>query len=189
MAKRGFFEDAIEQFKLGFDGSRLVIPYLSPVGAWYIKRRCIADHEDCKPFNHPKYLCEPGIDLHLFNAQVLRTATTVVAVEGELKTIAGQLCGVPHVGIPGVSTWKKNKSSWIHCFDSVDRFVFVADGDEPRAGKTVGVGEELANAVVADIRRAYPDITAQTVVLPVGLDIDKFVKAFGRAAYLEKIGL
>lgn len=188
LASRGISHDAVDRFKLGFDGQRLTIPYLTPVGAWMIKRRCIASH-DCKDFGHPKYLYESGAEVRLFNAQTLRTATTVVAVEGELDAITGDMCEVAHVGVPGVKMWKQNSKSWIHCFDSVDEFVFVADGDEPAPGKKIGVGEELGQAVVADIRKAYPDIIVRMVVLPIGFDANSFVAQFGRAAYLEKIGL
>lgn len=185
---RGIGDAAIDKFKLGFDGSRLTIPYLTPVGAWYVKRRCIAAH-DCKAVNCDKYLYAAGAEVRLFNAQTLRTATAVVAVEGELDAITGEMCGVPHVGVPGVKMWKQNSKSWIHCFDSVDEFVFVADGDEPQPGRKVGVGEELGQAVVADIRKAYPDMIVRLIVLPAGHDANSYVLQFGRAAYLEKIGL
>jgi hypothetical protein len=200
---RGLGDAAIEQFKLGFTGetgdrfrNRLSIPYLSPAGVWHIKYRCIEQH-DCKAAGHRKYDSEAGIDLHLYNASVLATATVVAFVEGEIDTASGEMCGWPHVGYPGINAWMSNipgsdrrrGDAWRWCFDSVDEVVVVGDGDEVQAGKTVGVGEESALTVAASLRDAHPDILVRSVILPVGYDPNKFIHDFGQFEYLEKVGL
>lgn len=201
LADRGIYQQAIDRFQLGYTGetgtwlrNRLSIPYLTPAGAVGMKYRCITDHRqdsgdiDCKDLGHPKYGGEDDAAVHLFNAQVLRTATTVVGVEGELDAIAGEMTGFAHVGVPGTGVWKSNPH-WVWCFDNVEEFVFVADGDEPKPGKKIGVGEELADTVCRSLRQHYPDMFVRKVVLPVGQDPNSFINGSGDIPYLEQIGL
>lgn len=193
-ADRGIYRPAIDRFQLGYTGetgdrfrNRLTIPYLTPAGPVGMKYRCVDDH-DCKDFGHPKYDGEEGNEVHLFNAQVLRTATTVVAVEGEIDAIAGEMTGFAHVGIPGTGVWKSNPH-WVWCFDSVEEFVFVADGDDIKPGKKVGVGEELADTVCRSLRSHYPEMFVRKVVLPLHSDPNSYINEHGDIAYLERIGL
>lgn len=178
LTNRGFGQAVITRFKLGFDGERLTIPYLTPAGPANVKRRCITDHI-CKEAGHPKYMGEEGV-VHLFNAPVLLTATRAVGVEGELKTIAGQMTGFDHVGIPGAQIWRSN-SHWRWCFENLEEFVYVADGDD--------AGRGAAKAIVADLRATFPDMIVRKVFMPDGYDTDKFINEFGDIAYLEEVGL
>jgi DNA primase len=187
LAARGIDQTAVGEFRLGWDGERLVIPYLTPAGPWQVKRRCIS-HLDCKAVNCPKYLGPDGLDPHLFNAQVLRTAETVVVVEGELDVVAGWSTGIDHVGHPGADTWVKH-GYWVHAFDSVSTIVVVADGDPVRDGKKVGHGEEAARRIAGDLRKHYSDKTVNVVVMPIPYDANSYIHENGPMEYLEFIGL
>lgn len=186
LADRGLNRRAAQRFLLGFDGERLTIPYLTPEGPWQIKRRCIADH-DCKAEGHGKYKNEDGVRLSLYNAQTLLKADRVVIVEGELDAVAVESAGAPTVGYPGAQAWRSNKH-WRWAFDSCDEVIVVADGDEPREGKQIGVGEEAGRSVTDSLRSSLPDLEVRLVVLPVGEDSNSFINKHGQLEYLEQIG-
>lgn len=176
---RGLYKAAAERFQLGYDGDRITIPYLTPAGPWHVKRRCIADH-DCKAVDCRKYLNTEGAEQHLYNAQALLDADTVVVVEGELDTISVEMAGVPAVGFPGADTWKKLKHfRW--CFDSVNEVIVVADGDK--------VGREAGKAVTDSLRTSLPDVEVRFVSMPDGHDSNSYILAEGDVAFLSLIGL
>jgi DNA primase len=197
LADRGFGRNAIDRFQLGFTGdtgdayaNRLTIPYLSPAGPWLVKYRCLKTHDHkSKDVKCPKYLNDDDVNLHLFNAAVLGEVDRVVLVEGELDAIAVAMCGVPAVGFPGSQSWQKNRH-WRWCFDNVDQVLIVADGDEPdvEKKKTIGVGEESAKQVAADLRQALPDLDVQLYVMPIPHDSNSYIAEHGAFDYLEKIG-
>lgn len=187
LASRGISSAAMTRFRLGYTGDddnfiirhRLAIPYLTPVGAWLIKYRCIADH-NCGENGHGKYIYEPGSTMHLFNAAVLNTADTVVVTEGELDAIAVETqCGISAVAYPGAEMWAKNQA-WRWCFDSVSEVIVVADGDEP--------GQKAASVVTNSIRSAIQG-EVRTVHLPVGQDSNSFIAEHGDMEFLETIGI
>lgn len=194
LAERGITRRAIDRFQLGYSGDtgsyknadRLAIPYLSPAGPWHVKYRCIADH-NCKDLGHGKYIYDDGAEQHLFNAQTLLTAERVVVVEGELDAVSVEAAGVPAVAYPGAETWKKNRH-WRWCFDSVTEVIVVGDGDTPREGKEVGVGEEAAKAVADTLRQSLPDIDVRMVVMPLGHDANSFINTYGQVDFLAEIG-
>lgn len=179
---------AIDRFRLGYTGdtenfairNRLTIPYLTDVGSWSIKYRCVQNH-NCKDIpHHPKYINDVGAAMHLFNARVLNTADQVVVTEGELDAIAVETqCGIPAVGYPGADQWGQNPF-WRWCFDSVSEVIVVADGDDP--------GQKAAGVVSNSIRSAIQG-EVRTVHLPAGMDSNSFIAERGDMEYLEVIGI
>lgn len=195
LADRGLYQAAADRFRLGHTGengdpktaNRLVIPYLTPAGPWHLKYRCLAEH-DCKEAKHAKYIYDDGAEQHLYNASTLLTAERVAVVEGELDAVAVEMAGVPAVAYPGADTWKKNKH-WRWAFDSCVEIVVIGDGDVPREGKQVGVGEEAARSVADSLRSALPDVDVRVHVMPVGHDSNSFLHANGTLAFLDETGL
>ena len=178
LEQRSIGQWAIDKFQLGFDGERLVIPYLTPTGPWQLKRRCIAAH-DCKDTSHPKYIYDDGAAPHLFNAQTLRTAETVALVEGEMDAVSVEACGVAAVGYPGAQTWKSNRH-WVWAFDSCKDVIVVADGDE--------VGISAAKTVAESLRLNLPHVDVRMVAMPAGADANSYITSEGDFAFMEKIG-
>lgn len=178
LAARGINRRAIDRFKLGSDGQRLVIPYLTPTGPWQLKYRCVADH-DCKELGHGKYAYDDGAQQLLFNAQTLLKADRAVITEGELDAITVEMAGAPCVAYPGADTWKTNRF-WAFCFDSCDEVIVVADGDEPGEKAAVGVAELL--------RSRLPDTDVRKVSMPPGMDANSYVNSEGQMAFLDLIG-
>ena len=176
LTSRGITRRAIDRFKLGSDGTRLVIPYLTPAGPWQFKYRCVKDH-NCKDEHGGKYAYDDGAQQLLYNTQTLLTADRVVIVEGELDAISVEMAGAPAVAYPGVTNWQK-WFAW--CFDSVEEITVVADGDEP--------GEKAATSVADSLRSRLPDVDVRRVVLPAGEDSNSFINNEGQLAYLERIG-
>lgn len=178
MRERGLGQRAVEKFKLGFDGERLVIPYLTPAGPLTVKRRCLQshDHKD-KDVDCPKYKCEDGSPVFLFNAQTLLKADRCVIVEGELDAVAAEMAGVPAVAYPGASNWQRH-FAW--CFDSCEEVVVVGDGDEP--------GVKAAKTVTDSLRAKLPDVEIHKVILPPGEDSNSYIQKEGAVAFLDLIG-
>lgn len=193
LTSRGISPYAIDKFKLGYTGEdgnykhRLAIPYLTPVGPWHIKYRCIRDH-DCKVEGHGKYVYDSGTEQMLYNAQTLIAAERAVIVEGELDAISVEMAGVPAVAFPGADTWRKNRH-WRWCFDSCDQVIVVADGDTPREGKDKGVGEEAAISVADSLRTSLPDLDVRVVVMPLGHDANSLINELGQIEFLQLIGV
>jgi len=178
LISRGITAETAEQFQLGYDNNSLTIPYLTPAGPWTVKRRCIANH-NCKDIDgHSKYMNTPGVELHLFNAQTLLTATSVVVTEGELDAVTAEQHGIPAVAFPGAQAWTKHRY-WGYCFDSVDDVTVVADGDEPGRKAAEVVVKGLRELTTADVR---------LVVLPDGEDVNSLVRANGESVLLEVLG-
>lgn len=169
LTERGIEEGTAKKFRLGLDAptGRLAIPYLTPVGPWSIKLRCI-EHEDCKPIHNDKYIySESGTESHLFNSATLRTAERVLLTEGELDAITAEQYGINAVSYPGATNWQKH---WRWCFDSVSEIAVVADGDEPGRKAATSVADSLRSAVSADVK---------VVRLPDGFDTNSFINAYG----------
>lgn len=173
LAGRGIRPPMWDRFKLGFDGERLTIPYLTPAGPWLVKRRCI-QHDKCE--GHPKYKNTEGAELHLYNAPVLIDSDLVVVTEGELDAVTVEQAGVNAVAVPGATQWKANRH-WRFCFDSVSEVIVVGDGDKP--------GEESAKAISDSLRSTFNDIEVRTVILPAGMDSNSYAQAEGDMALLE----
>lgn len=120
---------------------RLVIPYLTPAGVVDIRFRAIHDGQD------PKYLSRPGAKSSMYGVTVFQDPGDVIAIcEGEFDAIiATELCGIPAVGIPGVSNW--HKYYW-RAFEDYNHIVVLCDGDA--AGRDFGkkVANDINSAVV-----------------------------------------
>lgn len=179
LTSRGISEETARRFRLGYDpaDNRLVIPYLTPVGAWSVKRRCIAEH-NCKDEGHGKYVYDSGAEVHLYNAQTLLEAEFVVVTEGELDAVTCEQAGIPAVAYPGASTWSKMRH-WRWCFDSAQEVVVIADGDDPGVKAAGEVASSLRDAVAADVR---------TVKMPAGFDANRFVVEYGESELLYLLG-
>lgn len=148
----------------------LCIPYVTPTGVVGFKfRQLDPDGEG------PKYTAPPGQRTRLFNAQsiVTRESQVIALCEGELDAIvAGDVLGVPAVGVPGVQNWKPH---YRRLFDGYSRVLLLADNDEPKkSGKNPG--QEFAEALMAKLDNA------ERVTLPPGQDVTDFVLAEGGAA-------
>ena len=66
----------------------------------------------------PKYGAPLGQKSHLFNVTDINKQSSVIAIcEGELDAIIlSEVCDVPAVGCPGVSSWKKHYSKLFQGF-------------------------------------------------------------------------
>ena len=178
LTSREITRDTAARFRLGYDPAtnRLTIPYLTPAGAWHVKRRCITDH-DHKTVSCPKYVYDPGADHHLFNAQTLLKAEYVVLVEGEIDAITCEQHGIPAVAYPGVQAWPKHQH-WRWCFDSCDEVVVVADADEPGRKAAGAVAQSLRQSINGDVR--VVEIPGNN-----GEDANSFITEFGETEFLQ----
>ena len=161
LAGRGIQPPEVEAFRLGkvvdpppehesFRGM-LVIPYITPGGVVSLRFRQAHDcTEECK---HAKYLQEPGSDNHLYNVAALWSRSPYVGItEGELDALVlTAYCGIPAVGVPGVTTWA-GSPHWWRLFDGREVWLFP-DIDPPnKQGKRPG------NQLITDVRKVLDSV-------------------------------
>lgn len=133
----------------------------------------MADH-DCKAEKCPKYLW-PSIDRRMFNTPALDLPSDYIAVcEGEIDAITASQCGLPAVGIPGVSSWQDWWSSPLAGYDAV---YVLTDHDDS------GAGAGLARKISMSLPQA------RTVMMPEGHDVNSLVLSEGTEALRALIGL
>lgn len=115
----------------------------------------------------PKYDGPAGQQARLYGVHTLSHSDTVLVCEGELDAlVAQQETGLPAVGVPGASAWKKHYS---RVLEGYQRVLVLADND---AGKDRNPGRELAKKICESIPQA------QAIDLPPG-DVTDFVMAGG----------
>lgn len=136
----------------GSGRGRLSIPYLTKSGPVAIKFRCTEPHDCREVEGHQKYAAPAGQTARLYNVPDLFADSDVIALtEGELDALvlSGQ-CGIPAVGIPGVSNWK-NKRHYPRMFSGYSRVLVYGDPDD--AGKELArrICDSLSQAVAVDL--------------------------------------
>jgi len=150
---------------------RLSIPYITPAGVVGIKFRAIGD-------STPKYLWPTGQKIGLFNVGDLHKYSDTIAIcEGEIDTIiVSSFCGIPAVGIAGVSQWKP----WFpKLFESYARILIFADNDVKEDGRNPG--QELAGRIKEDLN------TATVVQLPPNQDVNDVYLSEGSGWFMDKV--
>lgn len=141
LSRRGFNEAVASTFRLGvvrrpiegqerFTG-RLAIPYLTRAGAVNLRFRCLREHI-CKVEGCPKYLpAIEGMESSMFNVNdTFREGDVIACTEGELDAISCSISGIPAVGLPGATQWKKH---WRRVLEDFPTVYTVGDGDEAGA--------------------------------------------------------
>jgi DNA primase len=144
---------------------RLVIPYLTPTGVVDIRFRSMGPEE-------PKYMGLPGTHTRLYNVTALQEAGDFIAVcEGEIDALTLHLkCGIPAVGVPGATAWKKHYTRILQDFEKV--YVF-ADGDQPGSDFAKHLAKELQSVV--------------TLQMPEGEDVNSQFLQYGYEYFREKV--
>lgn len=177
LSMRGLSPDSVTSFRLGFVGNplpghemyagKLAIPYLTQSGVTTLRFRRIGDGEGAK------YLSAAGDEPRIYNANALTVETHGIAIcEGEFDTITASQCGIPAIGIAGVSGWR---GYFRRCFKGYRNVFILADNDDK------GQGLEFAEKVASQVEN--PKI----ILMPTGHDVNSFVLAHGPSALMDKI--
>lgn len=175
-AGRGLSMDTIARFRLGcvvdpdvYDEQArgmLSIPYLRPAGPVGLRFRRPPGVE-----HGPKYWQPPGSVSGMFNTEpIIHGGEWCVVCEGEFDAIMATQCGLPAVGVPGVSNWKDH---YVPMFAGFERVMILADNDDK------GQGREFAEAVA----RKVPGPIVR--LMPQGHDVNSFVLEQGPQALLS----
>ena len=181
LRERGITKEVATTFRLGsvvepsagheHAIGRLSIPYLTPAGVVGIKFRSIGD-------GTPKYLWPTGQKIGLFNVSDLhRYSDTIAICEGEIDTIiVSSFCGIPAVGVAGVSQWKP----WFpKLFEPYKRILIMADNDIKEDGRNPG--QELAGRIKEDLN------TATVIQLEPNLDVNDTYLKYGSGWFTERL--
>lgn len=128
----------------------------------------------------PKYGAPLGQKSHLYNVTDINKQSPVIAIcEGELDAIVlSEICDIPAVGCPGVSSWKKHYGKLFQGFEKV---LIVGDNDNKEDGSNPG--QDFARRVAQEIAHS------QVILLPAGMDINSFYLAEGADAVRERLGI
>lgn len=190
LAGRGISEDTAREFRIGsvvnpmpgheIGWGMLAIPYVKRDGLVTLIR--FRQPHDCeaRDCSHSKYFYLPGAQPQLYNSNALDAATPFVAItEGEFDAlILSAYCGIPAVGVPGVTQWRK-RPEWHRLFE--DRQVLLFPDVDAN-----GAGDQLTRAVgevIEDMRVVKPP------ALQAGekkMDVNKWFLRDGADAIREK---
>lgn len=177
LQNRGIPGNGAKHYQLGYVGEPLEgheifqghisIPYIAPAGVVAMRFRTLGEG--------PKYNQEHGTLSPLFNVRDLHRPDPHIAIcEGEFDTmVMSGLCGVPAVGVPGVSHWEKNVDVWRRLFEDYERVYVVMDPD--KAGQAAA---KLIMRVVQD---------PMNIILPA--DVNDTYLTFGSEFIRNKMGL
>nr|WP_081344323.1 toprim domain-containing protein [Mycobacteroides chelonae] len=176
MASRGLDEP---EFKLGYVANplaghemyrgTLAIPYVrwSPEFGWSVVSIRFRRLDNEKP----KYMTVSGDRPRLYNTRaLLKPVKSVCITEGEIDAITAESCGLPTVGVPGATSWKKH---FREPFLGYREVFILADGDD--AGMT------FAETVANDLPNA------KVIPMPRGSDVNDLVLREGKQALLERL--
>ena len=182
LANRGITPDLANTYRLGVVGDDpmighdnyvgwISIPFITPSGVVAIKFRQSLDDVQ------PKYLSDG--ETRMYNVTALHHTTDQIAVcEGELDTIIlDGAVGVPAVGVPGVSNWKKH---YPRVFEGYERVFVFADNDTKEDGSNPGM--ELGKRICREVPQAV------IVSLPKGMDVTDTYLTEGKQFLLDLIG-
>lgn len=192
--ERGLTRETLEEYRLGVaDASDedyghlenyISIPFITPSSRsdWRmnfsdLRFRRGPDMPDSKP----KYRTLPGHEPRMFATTTLANpGSYIVIAEGEICTLTLLQCGIPAVGISGVSAWKPY---YRNIFAGFEKVIIMADNDEPKEGEKVGVGEKFANEIAKDVPNP------KVILVPEGGDTNGFFTLNGAAELRNLIGV
>jgi DNA primase len=180
---RGISEEVARSFMLGtivdaapgheMHEGWLSIPYITVLG------HCVGFKFRRLDDGKPKYGSPLGQKAHLYNvSDLVLDVGTVVVCEGELDAIVlSGICGIPAVGVPGVTAWKPHFARLFTGFDTV---YIVGDNDVKEDGSNPGA--EFARRVAGELTNG------QIIQLPPGMDINDLYLAEGPDALNNLVG-
>lgn len=149
----------------------LALPYLTVNGPASVKFRHLDGTE-------PKYLAPEGQELRLFNVRAcMHTGGQIIVTEGEIDAITLHAeCGLPAVGVPGASSWRKHYRRLLEGFNDV---VILTDNDVKSNGSNPG--RDLALKIKDSISQS------RIVSLPPGEDVNSYFKKVGKEGMFDLI--
>lgn len=181
LASRGITKEVAATFLLGtvkdpapgheHANGCLSIPYITQSGVVGIKFRRIDGSQ-------PKYIWPTGQKIGMYNVKDLILDTDTMCIcEGEIDTIIlSGMCGIPAVGVAGVSQWKP----WFPpMFEGYKRIFVFADNDVKEDGRNPGM--ELAKRIKEDLSSAI------VVNLPENKDVNDMFLSNGVNWFKDKI--
>lgn len=142
--ERGIAEDVVSKAKIGWDGSRIVIPIASQDAGWlFAKRRQPPGKEE----TGPKYQYPHGTNAALYGAELLAGANEVLICEGELDALVLRSHGFTAVtGTGGAGTFPEE---WASLFSAISKVHIVFDLDDAGRKGALTVGKLIPHARIA----------------------------------------
>lgn len=189
--ERGLSEETLVEYQLGVVGpdsaepehqamiGYVSMPYITPTSRTDtalnfadIRFRRGPDVDEEKP----KVRSITGHRSRLYCTTTLANPGSYVAIaEGEMDTLTLNQCGIPAVGVAGVSAW--NSDYYDRIFSGFEKVIIPADNDDDGQGK--GFAERIAKDV------PNPKI----VLMPEGEDVNSFFVKYGAGELRDHLGV
>lgn len=152
-AERGFTEDTIKHFRLGYHGGKdaIVIPLFRRGEVVAIKFRLLKPEDDKHRYDSVK-----GGQNWIFNEDGIefgRKKGFIVIVEGEFDCISAWQAGIRNVVSP--ASGKDSYGVWIEQLDTIPKILIAYDNDDGGKGTAVKMAERLGNDKCFEVQ--YPD--------------------------------
>lgn len=151
--ERGFSQETIQHFNLGYDSERdaIAIPVYKRGELINIRYRFIDP-----PKNRPKYTQEKGAEVWMYHDEGIdegKKKSAVLIVEGEFDLMSAWQAGIKHVISP--ASGKDSYGVWIEYLDSIPRVYIAYDNDKPGKTAAINLGERLGVDKCYEVQ--YPD--------------------------------
>jgi Mrp family chromosome partitioning ATPase len=150
--ERGFTEDTIKHFRLGYHAERnaIVIPLFKRGEVVGIKFRLL-DKDDTMRYDNVK-----GGQNWIYNEDGIeygRKKGFIIIVEGEFDCISAWQAGIRNVVSP--ASGKDSYGVWIEQLDTIPKILIAYDNDDGGKGTSVKMAERLGNDKCFEV--VYPD--------------------------------
>lgn len=143
---RGLTNEIINQAKLGWDGTSVIIPIPDGKGGWlYAKKRQPPGKEGVSP----RYLLPTGAKTALFGRETLLGAKSVVICEGELDALVLRSHGF--IAVSSTSGAGTFDESWIVEFEGIPSVSIIYDNDDPGRSGALKVGRLIPHARIVNL--------------------------------------
>ena len=151
--ERGFTDDTIKHFRLGYDVEKnaIVIPLFKRGDVVGIKYRMLGESET-------PYMNTKGGQNWIFNEDGIdhgRKRGFIVIVEGEFDCMSAYQAGIRNVVSTASANGKDSYGVWIEQLDTIPKILIAYDNDDIGRGTSVKMAERLGNDKCFEV--LYPD--------------------------------
>jgi hypothetical protein len=175
-------EITLIESKIGWDGTRVVIPIPSPEGLWiFPKFRQAPGNED----TGPKYQYPPGSNAALYGSHLLSEKSEVYICEGELDALVLRSKGLVAVSSTGGA--KTFIKEWSSFFVNIPRVYVVFDLDDAGRKGALAIGKLIPHSRIVMLPEELGEHGDVTDFFKAGKDMEEFMLLVQQARTAKEI--